>query len=268
MLGIFAAHLCDRGGDDDLPFQERLLEGLCGDRMACDRQQRHRCASAAALHADGSVDRARAPGGVSAFACRKLGGVARRRAVATGACSGRLAKPARCSSAVVVAALGGAERSAVWRAVAAATEARVRRPRGPKLLLTTLPRLSAKIASALANSSLRDWLRDARRSSSSSAAGLAWDDMLDLTPAEAAVARALYPIAADETKQNRLEGTREKYPARQFAVSRRSDSDVQGARASTDNGRTGGRQSWQPSSDPKRPISISNSESEQWRGLN
>ena len=236
MLGIFAAHLCDRGGDDDLLFQERLLERLgavtgwpaiANSDIAALRLRLFMRMGRSIEH---EPPVAFPP--LLAASWEALLDAARLRPELV---------PAGSLSERVAARLWSSRLWVAWSAAPSGAPSQPQpKPRsaaaGTKAAADNFAAVSAKIASALANSSLRDWLRDARRSSSSSAAGLAWDDMLDLTPAEAAVARALYPIAADETKQNRLEGLCEKYPARQFAVSRRSDSDVQGARASTDNG--------------------------------
>lgn len=206
MLGIFAAHLCDRGGDDDLLFQERLLERLgavtgwpaiANSDIAALRLRLFMRMGRSIEH---EPPVAFPP--LLAASWEALLDAARLRPELV---------PAGSLSERVAARLWSSRLWVAWSAAPSGAPSQPQpKPRsaaaGTKAAADNFAAVSAKIASALANSSLRDWLRDARRSSSSSAAGLAWDDMLDLTPAEAAVARALYPIAADETKQNRLEG--------------------------------------------------------------
>lgn len=91
MLGIFAAHLCDRGQDDDLPFQERLLKKL-GDLTG----------SPAIVNTDVAALRLRflmrtgqpidkEPAVAFPPCLPQAGGVARCRAAAAGAYSGGLA---------------------------------------------------------------------------------------------------------------------------------------------------------------------------------
>lgn len=200
MLGILAAHLCDRGGDDDLPFQERLLEKLGA-----------LTGSPAIINTDIAALRLR-------LLMRTGRPIANEPAVAfpplLAASWGALLDAARIRpelipvgslSERVAARLWSSSLWVVWSAAPQQTRPSRRFATAErKVVADNFAAVSAKIASGLADPKLRDWFRDARSSSSNSPDGLGWDDELDLTPAEAAVARVLYPIAADEKEQNRF----------------------------------------------------------------
>ena len=206
MLGIFAAHLCDRGRDDDLQFQERLLDrlGALTGSPAIVNSDIAALRLRLLVRMGRPIDReppVEFPP-LLAASWEALLDVARLRPELV---------PAGSLSERVAARLWSSRLWVAWSAAPSGASPQPQpKPRsaaaGTNVPADNFGTVSAKIASALANASLRDWLRGARSKSSSSSEGLAWDDMLDLTPAEAAVARVLYPVAADETKQNRLEG--------------------------------------------------------------
>jgi hypothetical protein len=205
MLGILAAHLCDRGNDDDdLPFQERLLSRL--DSLT---------GLPAIVHPDVAALRLR-------FRMRKGQPIDNEPAAPfpplLAASWGALLDAARLRPSLIPAG-SLCERvaarlwsSSLWVAWSAAPLATPLQPRAvtrsataeAKVATDDFASLSDKIASGLANRQLRDWFRKARNASRGSADGLDWDNMLALTPAEAAVARILHPVAADEERQDRF----------------------------------------------------------------
>lgn len=209
MLGIFAAHLCDRGQDDDLNFQERLLERLA--RLT---------GAPAIVNPDIAVLRLR-------LLMRMNQSIANEPAVSfpplLAASWEALLDAARIRpdlvppgslSERIAARLWSSRLWLAWSAAPAAAPPQPRVPpplqpraaaRAANAAVDDFATRSAKIASALAYPELRDWFRSARSSSGSSPDGLGWDEMLELSPAEAAVAKVLYPVAADEKKQGRLE---------------------------------------------------------------
>lgn len=204
MLGIFAAHLCERGKDDDLSFQERLLDKLGA-----------LTGSPAIVNPDVAALRLR-------FLMRTERSIDNEPAVAfpplLAASWGVLLDAARLRpelipagslSERVAARLWSSSLWVAWSAapLAAPLQARLGRRSAAaetKVAAHDFATVSATIASGLADPKLRDWFRGARSSSSSSAEGLGGDDTLDLTPAEVAVARVLYPVAADEARQDRF----------------------------------------------------------------
>lgn len=204
MLGILAAHLSDRGKDDDLPFQERLLSRL--DSLT---------GLPAIVHPDVAALRLR-------FRMRTGQPIDNEPAAPfpplLAASWGALLDAARLRPSLIPAG-SLCERvaarlwsSSLWVAWSAAPLATPLQPRAvtrsataeAKVATDDFASLSDMIASGLADRQLRDWFRNARNASRGSADGLDWDDMLALTPAEAAVARILHPVAADEEKQDRF----------------------------------------------------------------
>ena len=125
MLGILAAHLCDRGRDDDLPFQERLLSRL--DSLTGLPAIVHPDVAALRLRflmrTGQSIDNEPA-GAFPAAACCKLGCFARCRAAAAIAYPRRFALRASCGTTVVVEPVGGLECGSARDAVAAACRTR------------------------------------------------------------------------------------------------------------------------------------------------
>jgi hypothetical protein len=204
MLGILAAHLCDRGRDDDLPFQMQLLSRL--DSLT---------GLPAIVHPDVAALRLR-------FRMRTGQPIDNEPAAPfpplLAASWGALLDAARLRPSLIPAG-SLCERvaarlwsSSLWVAWSAAPLATPLQPRAvtrsataeAKVATDDFVSLSDTIASGLANPQLREWFRNARNASRGSADGLDWDDMLALTPAEAAVVRILHPVAADEEKQDRF----------------------------------------------------------------
>jgi hypothetical protein len=203
MLGILAAHLCDRGKDDDLPFQAGLLsrlESLTGlpvivhpDVAALRLQFRMRRGEPIDNEPAAPFPPLLAASWAALLDAARL----RPSLIPAGSLCERVA--ARLWSSSLWVAWSAAP-LATPRAVTSSATAEAK----AKAATDDFASLSDIIASGLANRQLRDWFRNAHNASRGSADGLDWDDMLALTPAEAAVARILHPVAADEEKQDRF----------------------------------------------------------------
>ncbi|MBA5800333.1 hypothetical protein [Rhizobium changzhiense] len=203
MLGILAAHLCDRGEDDDLAFQERLLETLT--QLTGGAVVRHPDIAALRLRfqmrTGRSIDEeppvAFPPLLAASWAALLDAARARPELIPAYSLCERIAAGLWSSSlwvAWTTARLGPTEeaqadsglRSAAARTVKTAEEFRT---------------LSQMIADMLAHQELREWFRHAN---SPSPGGLESVSQPSVTPAEAAVASVLYPVADDEEQQDRL----------------------------------------------------------------
>ncbi|MER8786008.1 hypothetical protein NKH60_33435 [Mesorhizobium sp. M1006] len=210
MLGIFAAHLCDRGHDDDLPFQKRLLDKLAD--LTGGEAVRH--PDVAALRLRFRMRTSQPIGDEPPVPFPPL------LAASWGALldAARVRPeliPAGSLSELIASRLWSSSLWMAWTAAPLKVVAPVQ-PRSERRAPTTMaPPAEVKVAeefttasemitAGLAHPELRGWFRDARSSSGTGFEGLEWEDELHITPAEAAVARLLYPVAANEQQQDRF----------------------------------------------------------------
>lgn len=214
MLGIMAAHLCDRGRSEP-SFLERLLaklELLTGGPApmhpdVAALRLRLRLRSHQSLEAEAPVPfppLLAASWSALIEAARERPGL-----IPVGSISERMADRLWSSTLWVawsaVPAPAPVQVGAVppTRGVAApATPAIATRPvpATPEIF----PTLKETIVAGLNHPQLRDWFREARNASRIQPTGLASDEDLVITPAEVAVGRALFPVAGSEDKQNRF----------------------------------------------------------------
>jgi len=211
MLGILAAHLCERGDDDHLSFRARLLDRL--EEMT----------GGPSHHPDVAILRiafeARHRGltgaqtpilfpPILAASWRLLLDVARERPelIPPGSLCEHIADRLWSSSlwtawtappldaTPVTAQPAEAKPWPAVRSVLAAAEPH------PPPQQTAIK--SDTIAELLAHPEVREWLREASGQEPAGGEGLAWDSEAMVTPAEVAVASAIFPVAQNEVRQS------------------------------------------------------------------
>ncbi|MDX0995193.1 hypothetical protein GOL26_09635 [Sinorhizobium medicae] len=200
MLGMLAAHLCDRGEDDDLGFQGRLLERLTeltggaavGHPDIAALRQRFRMRTGQSIEEEPPV--AFPP--LLAASWAALLNAARVRPELI---------PAHSLSERIAARLWS---SSLWIAWSLEPVATAQADAGPRSVASPTVKtaeefgtLTRMIADMLAHQELREWFRHANNPPPG---GLENVNQPSVTPAEAAVASVLYPVADDEEQQDRL----------------------------------------------------------------
>lgn len=230
MLGIFAAHLCEHGRDGHIAFRERLLErltDLTGGRAFA--QPDVEILRLAFMMRRGQPIDAEPPilfPPMLAASWRLLLEVAgvQPSLIPSGSLCERVADRLWSSS--------------LWTAWTAPplVEAAIPTTRSavePELETLTVPEDLAvsgeKIAALLDHVELRQWFREASTSMTELPEGLAWHSEAAVTPAEAAIAFVLYPVADDEERQSRFSRLAQHHE-RSFASAEKADPGTMAAR--------------------------------------
>ncbi|ESY55554.1 MULTISPECIES: hypothetical protein [unclassified Mesorhizobium] len=210
MLGIFAAHLCDRGQDDDLPFQRRLLDKLA--ELTGGEAVRHPDVAALRLrlrmrNGQPIEDEPAVPfPPLLAASWVALLDAARVRPelIPAGSLSERIASRLWSSSLWMAWTAAPLEMAAPVQPRSERRAPANTPPPAEVKVAEEFTTVSEMITAGLSHPELRGWFRGARSSSGDGFEGLEWEDELHITPAEAAVARLLYPVAANEEQQHRF----------------------------------------------------------------
>jgi len=203
MLGILAAHLCDRGEDDDLRFQELLLERLTqltggaevGHPDVAALRQRVRRRHGWSLDEEPPVTFPP----LLAASWAVLLDAARERPELI---------PAHSLSERIAARLWSSSLWIAWTTARLEPSVTAHVDPGPRSVAARTVKTGKEfgtqcrmIADMLAHQELREWFRHASRPSQEELESL---NQPSVTPAEAAVAKVLYPVADDEERQDRL----------------------------------------------------------------
>jgi hypothetical protein len=209
MLGIMAAHLCNRGGSE-LAFQERLLAKL--ELLTGGPAPMHPDVAALRLRlrlrtGQSLEDEAPVPfPPLLAASWSALVEAARERPglIPVGSISERMADRLWSSALWVAWSAEPAPAVQVGAAPSTRSVAPAIATRPTPASTDIFPTLKDTIVAGLNHAQLRDWFREARNASRIQPTGLASDEELAITPAEVAVGRALFPVAASEDKQGRF----------------------------------------------------------------